>query len=56
MGRNPECVLNSGMDREKTLCLRSRLEMTHLAFSLRGVLMGHLGPVVLVPPCSMDSR
>ena len=41
------------MDGEKTLHLRA---MAHLAFSLLGVLVGHLGPVILVLSGSMSSR
>ena len=44
------------MDLEETLYLCCRLGTTHLAFSLPGVLVGHLSPVVFVLPGSMSSR
>ena len=56
MAHEPQYTQSGSMDRERTLRLRSRLEVTHLALSLPDVLMGHLGPVVLVPPGSMSNR
>ena len=42
------------MDREKTLSLRLRIELPHIAFSLPSVLVGRLGPAAFVLPSSMS--
>ena len=46
MASEPESVVGGRMDHEKTLHLRCCLETTHLAFSLPGVLVGHLSSVL----------
>lgn len=55
--RDPERVANARVDRERSLCLPCRLGAPHLAFRLpSALLVGHLGPVVLVPSGSSDRR
>ena len=50
-----EYVVNGAEDREKALELRQWLESTHLTFSLPGVLVGDLRPIVLVGTGSMGN-
>ena len=53
---DPECVANGRMDCQKSLRLPGRLEAAHVAFPPPAVLVGHLGPVVLVPCGSVGCR
>ena len=53
MTRDPECAANGRMDRQKSLRLPGRLEAAHVAFPPPTGLVGHLGPVILVPSGSM---
>ena len=52
----PQRGPNGRADHQKSLRLPGRLEAAHVAFPLPAGLVGQLGPVVFVPPGSMDSR
>ena len=56
MTGDPECVAKGRMDHQKSLRLPGRLEAPHVAFPPPAVLVGNLGPVVLVPSGSMGCR
>jgi hypothetical protein len=49
-------ILDGGVDTEESLSLSSRLESSHLAFSLSSRLVRDLNPVVLVLPSCVGNR